>query len=69
MRNVILRGALLGLVTYAAYYLANLAALRDQPILVTAIDLLWGTVLTAVTSLFSVQLGRRFGQAARISLR
>jgi uncharacterized membrane protein len=59
MRNVILRGALFGLVTYATYDLTNLATLRDWPLLVTAVDLVWGTILTATTSAFSVWLGRK----------
>lgn len=59
MRVVILRGALFGLVTYATYDLTNLATLRDWPVLVTAVDLIWGTVLTATTSALSVWLGRK----------
>lgn len=59
-RNVIMRGALFGLVTYATYDLTNLATLRDWPVLVTVVDLIWGTVLTAATSTFSVWLGRKF---------
>lgn len=50
MRDVILRGALFGLVTYATYDLTNLATLRDWPILVTVVDLIWGMFLTAVTA-------------------
>jgi uncharacterized membrane protein len=60
MRIVILRGALFGLVTYATYDLTNLATLRDWPLLVTVVDLIWGTVLTATTSALSVWAARRF---------
>ena len=56
MREVILRGALFGLVTYATYDLTNMATLRDWPILVTVVDLLWGTFLTATTSVLAVWL-------------
>ena len=59
MRIVILRGALFGLVTYATYDLTNFATLRDWSLLVTVVDLIWGTVLTAGTSAFSVWLGRK----------
>lgn len=59
MRNVILRGGLFGLVTYATYDLTNLATLRDWPLLVTVVDLVWGVVLTATTSALSVWLGRK----------
>jgi uncharacterized membrane protein len=61
MRLVILRGALFGLVTYATYDLTNLATLRDWPVLVTVVDLIWGTVLTASTSALSVWVGRKLG--------
>jgi uncharacterized membrane protein len=56
MREVILRGALFGLVTYATYDLTNLATLRDWPIFVTVVDLIWGTFLTAATSALAVWL-------------
>ena len=59
MRSVILRGALFGLVTYATYDLSNLATLRDWPVLVTVVDLVWGAVLTATTSALSVWAGRK----------
>lgn len=56
MREVILRGALFGLVTYATYDLTNLATLRNWPVLVTVVDLLWGTFLSAATSALAVWL-------------
>ena len=59
MRDVLLRGAMFGLVTYATYDLTNLATLRDWPVLVTLVDLVWGTVLTAITSALSVWVARK----------
>jgi uncharacterized membrane protein len=44
--RAVLSGALLGLLAYATYDLTNLATLRDWPLLVTMIDLVWGMVLT-----------------------
>ena len=38
-------GALFGFFTYATYDLTNLATLRDWPVLVTVVDIAWGTVL------------------------
>ena len=61
MRNVILRGALFGLVTYGTYDLTNLATLRDWPLLLTMVDLVWGTILTTATAVSSVWLGRKLG--------
>ncbi len=43
-------GAFLGLVMYATYDLTNLATLKDWPLKITAIDLAWGTFITAATS-------------------
>lgn len=45
------RGALFGFLAYATYDLTNLATLRDWPLHITLIDLVWGTTLTTVTTL------------------
>lgn len=43
-------GAFFGLITYGTYDLTNLATLRDWPLNITIIDLVWGTFLNAATS-------------------
>jgi uncharacterized membrane protein len=43
-------GALLGLVTYAAYDLTNLATLDGFPFKVVLVDMIWGTVLCGAVS-------------------
>lgn len=43
-------GALFGLVAYATYDLTNLATMKDFPLKIVIIDLLWGMSITAVTS-------------------
>lgn len=43
-------GAFFGLITYGTYDLTNLATLRDWPLNITIIDLIWGTFLNAATS-------------------
>jgi uncharacterized membrane protein len=48
--SAVLYGALFGLVTYATYDLTNLATLKDWPLTVTVVDLVWGTVLAASIS-------------------
>ena len=45
LRRTIVRAALFGLITYATYDLTNLATIRDWPLIVTVVDLMWGTVL------------------------
>jgi len=58
--RAVLRGALFGLVTYATYDLTNLATLKGWPILLTLVDLGWGTLLGALTTLVSVWIGRQW---------
>lgn len=60
LMQAVARGALFGLVTYATYDLTNLATLQGWPILVTVVDLIWGTVLSAAVTLVSVWVGKRF---------
>jgi uncharacterized membrane protein len=56
--NALFYGALLGLISYATYDLTNLATLRDWPLIVTVIDLIWGTILGGIVSYISALLGR-----------
>ena len=51
--HALLYGTLFGLITYATYDLTNLATLRDWPMLVTVVDLLWGMVLSASVSVIT----------------
>lgn len=43
-------GAFFGLVCYATYDLTNLATVRDWPLSVTIVDLIWGAFVSAATS-------------------
>ncbi len=40
-------GAFFGFITYATYDLTNLAITKDWPLLITIVDLAWGSVLGA----------------------
>jgi uncharacterized membrane protein len=51
-------GALLGFISYATYDLTNLATLKDWPMIVTVVDLVWGTVLGGSVSYISAVFGR-----------
>jgi uncharacterized membrane protein len=53
-------GGVFGLVTYATYDLTNQATLNNWPILVTIVDMIWGTFLSAVVSIITVSLTRVF---------
>lgn len=56
--KALLLGALFGLISYATYNLSNLATLKDWPVVVTVVDLVWGTTLGGLVSLAGALLGR-----------
>ncbi|SRR6056297_134040 len=60
MQHIILYGMAYGFITYATYDLTNLATLKDWPIEITIIDLIWGTSLSTLTSYFSYLIINRF---------
>lgn len=49
--KILLGGVLFGLITYATYDLTNLATIKDWPLTVTIVDLLWGSFLSTAISL------------------
>ena len=51
--SLILTGALFGLVTYSTYDLTNLATIKNWPISITIIDLIWGSFVSSSTSLIT----------------
>lgn len=59
-----LHGAAFGLVAYGTYDLTSQAVLRDWPVAVTIVDMLWGAVLTALAAGFGLWLGRRLDRRA-----
>jgi uncharacterized membrane protein len=48
--NAILLGGLFGFFCYATYDLTNLATLKDWPLTIVFIDIIWGAILTASVS-------------------
>jgi len=46
IQKVLISGLLFGFMTYATYDLTNLATLKDWPLLVTGVDLVWGSFLS-----------------------
>jgi uncharacterized membrane protein len=59
--KALLLGALFGLISYATYDLTNLATIKDWPLLVTGIDLLWGSVLSASISVITYFIATKIG--------
>ena len=60
IKTALLQGAVLGFVAYATYDLTNLATLRDWPLDMVVIDLVWGTVLTGAVAGVSTWLCSKF---------
>jgi uncharacterized membrane protein len=56
--QAMLIGGLFGLITYATYDLTNLATLKNWPVKITIIDLVWGTTLSATTTLVVFLIAR-----------
>lgn len=48
--SAIILGALFGFFTYATYDLTNLATLKNWPLNIVFIDILWGSLLTGMVS-------------------
>ena len=59
--HALLYGSLFGLISYATYDLTNLATLKDWPLVVTVIDLIWGSVLAASVSTISFIIAVKLG--------
>jgi uncharacterized membrane protein len=58
LKTTLLRAALFGLITYATYDLTNFATLKDWPVLVTVVDMIWGTVLSVLVSYVGFMAGK-----------
>jgi uncharacterized membrane protein len=54
----ILKAALFGLITYATYDLTNLATVKEWPLIITVVDLIWGMVLSTVVSIAGFFIGK-----------
>jgi uncharacterized membrane protein len=53
-------GVLYGLFTYATYDLTNLATLKDWPVKIVVVDILWGMVLCGLVSAGGFFVATRF---------
>lgn len=48
--KTIMLGALFGMLSYSTYDLTNLATLKNWPVSITIIDIIWGTTVSILTS-------------------
>jgi len=58
LRHAAVWGALFGFFTYATYDLTNLALLKDWPIVIVVVDILWGVVLCSTVSVLSYYIAK-----------
>jgi len=58
LRHAVLWGALFGFFTYATYDLTNLALLKDWPLNIVIIDILWGVVLCTIVATLSFYIAK-----------
>ncbi len=56
----LLNGALLGFLCYATYDLTNMATIKQWPLIVVVVDIIWGTVLTGSVAVLSYFVASRF---------
>lgn len=59
-QRAVVLGALFGFFCYATYDFTNLATLKDWPLTVVIVDVIWGAVLTGSVALGSYYLGKTF---------
>jgi uncharacterized membrane protein len=59
--HALLFGALFGFIAYATYDLTNLATIKDWPLLVTIVDLVWGAVLALSVSVVTYFIAHKIG--------
>ena len=58
LRHAAVWGALFGFFTYATYDLTNLALLKDWPLNIVVVDILWGMVLCTLVSTISFYIAK-----------
>ncbi|MBC2861015.1 DUF2177 family protein [Stappia sp. 28M-7] len=59
-QDAALYGCLFGFFAYATYDFTNLATLRDWPVVVTVVDIAWGTAVTGVSATAGYLIARNF---------
>jgi uncharacterized membrane protein len=59
--KAIIYGAFFGLASYATYDLTNLATLKDWPLIVTVVDLIWGSFVSAAVAGLTYLIAEKIG--------
>jgi uncharacterized membrane protein len=58
LRHAAVWGALFGFFTYTTYELTNLALLKDWPMNIVFVDILWGVILCSLVATVSFYIGK-----------
>lgn len=53
--------ALFGFLAYGTYDFTNLATIKDWPVIVSVVDIIWGTTITTVTGVATYLILKKFG--------
>lgn len=59
-QTALIQGALLGILCYATYDLTNMATIKNWPLVIVVVDILWGAVLTGSCALISYTIAAKF---------
>ena len=60
VKVALLNGALFGFFCYATYDLTNLSLIKEWPVKIVVVDILWGTFLTGTTAFFSCWVAKKW---------
>lgn len=58
IQKALILGALFGFIAYATYDLTNLATLKDWPVRLVIVDMIWGAILSASVAVITFYLSR-----------
>lgn len=59
IKDLVIKAVLFGLVTYATYDLTNLATIKNWPILITIIDLIWGMTVSTLVAVATFKISEK----------
>ncbi len=59
--NVAAYGAVVGFIAYGTYDVTNIATLKDWPVPMSVVDLIWGTTISAIVAIAGALAARKFG--------
>jgi uncharacterized membrane protein len=59
-QTALFNGAIFGFMCYATYDLTNMATIKNWPLSIVVIDIIWGAVLTGTVSVLTYLAGSKF---------